>query len=338
MNELDDADWMQLTRLNVGPRTTPLILRAQLHPAIVRSRVLQVAAPPRVGAGMTFEPVWIGDLELTGPIEDLVTPPDDGGAAYRHARLLVRVHGTPVAHRPRGPRPGPLPGGGPRRADPRRGRRPGRRAPARRRPAGERPGRRRAAARSTTPPVPPPGPYPERAEGLASVIVCTRDRSESLRIALTSILASDRGDFEVVVVDNAPATDATRTVVDELDDPRLRYVLEPRAGLSRARNRGAQEARGRLLAFTDDDVRVEPTWLGRLLNGFTRAPHVGCVTGLVVAAELATAAAGVLRVPDQLVDAARDPLLRPRRARDRRPDVPVPRRALRHGRELRGRP
>ena len=41
VNELDDADWMQLARLNVGPRTTPLILRAQLHPAVVRSRVLK---------------------------------------------------------------------------------------------------------------------------------------------------------------------------------------------------------------------------------------------------------------------------------------------------------
>lgn len=40
LNDLADADWMGLRRLNVGPRTTPAILRAQLHPAIARSRVL----------------------------------------------------------------------------------------------------------------------------------------------------------------------------------------------------------------------------------------------------------------------------------------------------------
>ncbi len=236
---------------------------------------------------MRFEPVWMGDLELTGPIADLEPPPDHRGSAYRHARLLVRVHGTPVAliH-----------------VDLEDGRCPALSLVTRvRQEAGD-----RVAAHlqddglpvaeldvQGLPAVAEPrcaavGPCPERARGPASVIVCTRDRSESLRVALTSILASDREDFEVVVVDNAPATDATRTVVDELADPRLRYVLEPRAGLSRARNRGALEARGGLLAFTDDDVRVEPTWLGRLLNGFTRAPHVGCVTGLVVAAELET--------------------------------------------------
>ncbi len=41
VNDLAEADWMDLRRLNIGPRTTPLILRAQLHPSIVRSRALR---------------------------------------------------------------------------------------------------------------------------------------------------------------------------------------------------------------------------------------------------------------------------------------------------------
>jgi GT2 family glycosyltransferase len=93
----------------------------------------------------------------------------------------------------------------------------------------------------------------------------------------------------VVVVDNAPRTQDTRGVVDELADPRVRYLLEPRPGLSIARNTGARAATGEVIAFTDDDVVVDRQWLTGLLRGFTRAARIGCVTGLVPSAELETA-------------------------------------------------
>lgn len=129
---------------------------------------------------------------------------------------------------------------------------------------------------------------PEPLPASLSVVLCTRDREESLRTALTSVLAAARPQDEVVVVDNAPRTDATRTVVEQLADPRLRYLLEPRPGLSIARNTGARAARGDVIAFTDDDVVVDQRWLEGLLRGFTRARAVGCVTGLVPSAELDT--------------------------------------------------
>ncbi len=131
---------------------------------------------------------------------------------------------------------------------------------------------------------------PKGAQPFASVVVCTRDRAESLRRALRSVLAMDYPDFELVVVDNAPRTSATRDVVDELADPRVRYVLEPRPGLSCARNRGVAEARGEIVAFTDDDVVADVGWLAALVAGFGRVPHVGAVTGLVPGAEIETAA------------------------------------------------
>jgi GT2 family glycosyltransferase len=110
-----------------------------------------------------------------------------------------------------------------------------------------------------------------------------------VRVALRSVLASAGPDVDVVVVDNAPRTDATGTVVEELADPRVRYVPEPRAGLSVARNTGARAASGAAIAFTDDDVVVDADWLRRLRLGFTRGARVGCVTGLVPSAELETA-------------------------------------------------
>src|SRR3712207_7943540 len=56
-------------------------------------------------------------------------------------------------------------------------------------------------------------------------------------------------------VDNAPTDDSTRRVVQAVAeaDPRFRYVREPRPGLSCARNRGLAEARGEVLAYTDED-------------------------------------------------------------------------------------
>src|SRR5262249_21670265 len=49
-------------------------------------------------------------------------------------------------------------------------------------------------------------------------------------------------------------------------------------------------AKGKILAFTDDDVVVDRYWLIELVRGFNLADNVGCVTGLVLPLELETAA------------------------------------------------
>jgi GT2 family glycosyltransferase len=92
---------------------------------------------------------------------------------------------------------------------------------------------------------------------------------------------------EVLVVDNAPTTDATRQVVERF--PGIRYVREDRPGLDVARNRALREARGEVVAFTDDDALPDPGWLRGLARNF-EDPLVFCVTGLTMPAELATVA------------------------------------------------
>jgi len=123
-----------------------------------------------------------------------------------------------------------------------------------------------------------------------SVIVSTRDRPEVLGRLLRSLLALEYPRYEVLVIDNAPSSDATARLVEREYGhlPQIRYIREDRPGLSRARNRGVKEARGEIVAFTDDDVVVDRHWLAGLAQGFRRAPHAGCVTGLVMPLELET--------------------------------------------------
>jgi GT2 family glycosyltransferase len=125
---------------------------------------------------------------------------------------------------------------------------------------------------------------------MVSVIVPTARRPERIETCLASLRQLRYPDFEVIVVDNAPDQRATRTVVEALAraDTRVRYVAEPRPGSSVARNRGAREAGGEILAFTDDDVVVDEEWLTWMVEPFLADPHVGVVTGLVLPARFDT--------------------------------------------------
>jgi glycosyltransferase involved in cell wall biosynthesis len=119
-----------------------------------------------------------------------------------------------------------------------------------------------------------------------SVVVCTRDRSASLARCLSSLARLDDHPHEVIVVDNAPRDDATERVVAATP---YRYLREEVPGLDRARNRGAAEARFDLVAYTDDDVEVEPGWLVTLARSFADSRVAG-VTGRVLPAALETPA------------------------------------------------
>lgn len=121
----------------------------------------------------------------------------------------------------------------------------------------------------------------------ASVVLATRGRPASLPLAIDALLRSDHPDFEIVVVDNSPEDPRTAALVAEryASDGRVRLVPEPRPGLSYARNRGLRTAAGDVVAFTDDDVIVRPSWLSRICAEFDD-PAVTCVTGLVEPVEL----------------------------------------------------
>jgi len=120
-----------------------------------------------------------------------------------------------------------------------------------------------------------------------SVVVCTRDRPDDLRRCIRALvnLEGGRHRVEVVVVDNNPASGETEPVVRAF--PQVRYEIELRKGEPYARNKGLLVARGDIVAYVDDDVRVPPGWPTRILAPFADE-RVMCVGGLVLPLELET--------------------------------------------------
>jgi GT2 family glycosyltransferase len=122
-----------------------------------------------------------------------------------------------------------------------------------------------------------------------TVAVCTRDRPDDMARCLASLAALRTPPLEIIVVDNAPATDATAKLVRE-HFPQFRYVREDTPGLDHARNRAIVESKGEIVAYTDDDVMVDPGWTEALARVFAEDPAIGLVTGLIEPAELETEA------------------------------------------------
>ena len=102
-----------------------------------------------------------------------------------------------------------------------------------------------------------------------TVVLCTYNRCDSLANALQSLAAQTFAtpvDWEILIVDNN-STDGTREIVERfcrVYPNHFRYIFEPRPGKSYALNTGLQHCDGEILAFTDDDIMAEPTWLENL--------------------------------------------------------------------------
>jgi glycosyltransferase involved in cell wall biosynthesis len=114
-----------------------------------------------------------------------------------------------------------------------------------------------------------------------SVVVPTRNRSGLLAITLRSVLRQRDVELEVIVVDEA-STDDTSDHLAGLGDARVRVVRhENPQGVSAARNRGAAEARGEWVAFTDDDDLWAPEKLARQIRAAEAADRNWSYAGSV---------------------------------------------------------
>lgn len=124
----------------------------------------------------------------------------------------------------------------------------------------------------------------------ASVVVPSLfARPEQLKACLDSLVALDYPDYEIIVVDN-------RRSDGELDSQwpsyhhKVRILRERFPGISAARNSGVNGATGEIVAFTDDDVEVDASWLRSLVLRLLSDERIACVTGLVLPGRLETPA------------------------------------------------
>lgn len=106
-----------------------------------------------------------------------------------------------------------------------------------------------------------------------SVIVPTHDRVDLLREALDSVRGQTFHGWELIVIDDC-SSDTTPAYLGGLSDPRISHVrMRTNVERSAARNRGLERAAAPFVLFLDDDDRLFPSALERLLLSARQHPH-----------------------------------------------------------------
>lgn len=114
-----------------------------------------------------------------------------------------------------------------------------------------------------------------------SVIIPTYNRSKLLKEAIESVLQQNYTDFEVLVVDDG-STDDTHSVVKRFSDPRLRYFYKDNGGQSSARNLGLVKAKGKYIAYLDEDDLWPSKYLDSLVEQFEQNKEYGATYARVI--------------------------------------------------------
>lgn len=120
---------------------------------------------------------------------------------------------------------------------------------------------------------------------LITIAICTLNRAESLRRTLQSLASlrvPDGIDWEILVVNNNGNDHTDAVIASFADRLPVRREFEPQFGLSNARNRAVASARGDYIAWTDDDVVVDPQWLAAYADAFRRWPEAAAFGGPII--------------------------------------------------------
>ncbi len=117
-------------------------------------------------------------------------------------------------------------------------------------------------------------------DALVSVIVPLYNGAAYIHDALHSILRQSYAHLEIIVVDDG-SQDAGPAMVKSMDDGRILYVRQDNAGTASARNHGVRLARGRYLAFLDQDDLWLPNKLSAQMAAFAHDSSLDLALGYV---------------------------------------------------------
>jgi glycosyltransferase involved in cell wall biosynthesis len=118
-----------------------------------------------------------------------------------------------------------------------------------------------------------------------SVIVCTRNRADSLRLTLECLASANRDGVqaEIIVVDNGGHDDTERVARSFSELIPIRYLYEPAMGVygkSHALNRALDAGGlGEIIAVLDDDMSPHPDWIQKVMAACKRWPDKHVFTG-----------------------------------------------------------
>lgn len=118
-----------------------------------------------------------------------------------------------------------------------------------------------------------------------SVVIATRNRSHSIANAVSSVLANTYPSFELLVVDQSDDEQTAQALASFVEDSRFRYIYSEIVGVAAARNCAIREAKGGIIAITDDDCTVPTDWLEQIESVFRENPEVAVAFGNVTAPE-----------------------------------------------------
>lgn len=122
------------------------------------------------------------------------------------------------------------------------------------------------------------------------VIIPTKNRPQDLELAVRSVFAQTFAPLSLLIIDQSPDGESRRRVNSELDAAcerhgplwSLNYIHDPAiSGLAAARNRAMAVADGDIWLFLDDDVRLEPDFVERLVEVYRDVPEAAGVSGII---------------------------------------------------------
>lgn len=114
-----------------------------------------------------------------------------------------------------------------------------------------------------------------RREGLVSIVMLSWNAPEYTKMALESIRAHTKGEYEVVIVDNGSGPETTQWL-SSIGDPLVRVIYNAtNRGYAGGNNDGMAAARGEYVVLLNNDVVVTEGWLDGLLSAFERIPGLG---------------------------------------------------------------